>query len=447
MGCIRVNRADRERGGPRRVGWLILSCSLVALECRAQPPDFQNDFRLRFGAGHSDNILRTSAGAVSGEYRALGFLFSANRDGERVETRFNGDIEYRDYSLPTIDNEPVGSITALVAIDVVPERFQWFFEDSYGQARIDQFVPVGPANRQDTNVFATGPRVILPVGSRTTLRIDGEHQRRRFQNTPLLDNDSDEVNIGLFRALSSTADIGLTLGRREITADAVAAAWEDDTVFITYQRSLASGSATLRLGENTVRVGGVEISGPLFDVGWDRDVGARSRLNITATRDFVDPGDRFRYTNAVVAGGIVGTLLPSDVLLGAGVYELKSFAVGNSTTLERTRFSFGAGAGESDYRASPAFNNKSRSFNAAVDHEVSARLGLGLRTNLYKIELLQLGRDDTDRWTQVYLRRGVGRRAQFQFSYIRNTRDSQGSALLSYDENIYQIALVLDLNP
>jgi hypothetical protein len=278
------------------------------------------------------------------------------------------------------------------------------------------------------------------------LQINGEHQRRRFQNTSFLDNDSDEVLVGVLRSVNPTTDVGLSWTRREITADLIAAAWEDDTVFITYQRRLASGAATLRVGENTVRVGGAETSGPLFDASWARDVGSRSRLTVTAVRDFVDPGDQFRYTNAVVGSGL-GSPLPTDVLLGAGVYELSSLTVASTTSLDRTSFSFGVSASKAQYRTNTPFDNESRGLNVAVDHEVSALLGIGLQVNVYTIDLLQLGREDVDRWARLYVRREIGRRLDFQFSYLRNSRDSQGIAAASYDENSYQVTLLLDLNP
>jgi hypothetical protein len=435
---------SRAEAAAARAAARLLLCLLAAFAVEAQGPG--NDFRLRFSAGYSDNIFRGISTPESGSFRALGFQFSSAREGERLRTDFNGDIEVRDYSLPAVDNEPVGSITALLGVDIVPDRFEWLFEDSYGQTRVNQFVPVGPTNRQDVNIFATGPRVTLPLGARTRLQINGEHQRRRFQNTSFLDNDSDEVLVGVLRSVNPTTDVGLSWTRREITADLIAAAWEDDTVFITYQRRLASGAATLRVGENTVRVGGAETSGPLFDASWARDVGSRSRLTVTAVRDFVDPGDQFRYTNAVVGSGL-GSPLPTDVLLGAGVYELSSLTVASTTSLDRTSFSFGVSASKAQYRTNTPFDNESRGLNVAVDHEVSALLGIGLQVNVYTIDLLQLGREDVDRWARLYVRREIGRRLDFQFSYLRNSRDSQGIAAASYDENSYQVTLLLDLNP
>jgi hypothetical protein len=424
---------------------LAAAVSLLAGSgAHAQAPDVRADYGLRFGAGYSDNAFRTQINQESSSYKAMGLFFDVVRDGTRFDSTFTGDVERRNYSDPNIPNEPVGSINARIDVEVVPERFAWRFDDSYGQGRVNPFQVIGPTNRQEINVFSTGPQLTLPLGSRTSMRLNGTHERRRFDNTGQLDSDSDEVLLGVFRSVSQTTEVGLSWIRREITYSDVLPDWNDDTVFLSYRRQLATGSAAVSIGENSVSIAGAETSGPLFEADWTRQLGSRSELRVGARRDFIDPGQRFLNNNTV---GNVGPLGPTDVFLGAGVYEYSEVSVGNTTEFVRTTVAVGMYAGKNRYDSNAALDSDESRAYVSVERTIGPEMFLGLAATVYETEYLTAGNATDDELGQLWLRKEFGRRLSLQFAYSHYSRDAQGFTANSYDENIYQVTLGLDLNP
>lgn len=431
----------------RRRAWRSAGLSLVVTTCVAMPvlgqvPDVTTDLGLRFSVGHSDNILRAAADEQSGTYRALGFYFDTVRQGPRLNADLAGDVEVRDYSRPTIDNEPIGSINGSLAIDAVPDIFTWVFDENYGQGQVDPFRAAGPNNRQEINIFSTGPRVNLPLSERMFLRMSATASRRRFDNTGNLDSDSVNREVGLFRALSTTTEVGLSWMRRDISYDDSVLSWEVDTILLNYRRQLASGAATLGVGESTIDFGPIESSNPILNLSWTRQVGARSQFALTASRTQADPGDGFARANVVGNLGAIGGV---NAFLGAGVYELTDLSLANTTTYARSTVSFGIAVAESDYLNNPDLNNDQRRLFFSTDRDISTRLSVGLTAALLERDYVRLDRDDLDRNLQLWLQRELGRRFSMQLTYLRNSRGGQTN--FPYSENSFVATLRLDLNP
>lgn len=426
----------------REVALACLCLVLLADHARAQPPSASTDLALRFGAGYSDNILRQQANEESASYKTLGFLFNHQRQGARLNTNFSGDVEVREYSRANVSRERLGSINAFLGVDAVPDVFTWIFDDSYGQGATDPFRPSAPNNRQEINIFRTGPRVNLPIGQRTFMRMQATGARRRFQNTGQLDSDSLGRELGFFRALNRTTEIGLVLNSRDVNYDIGTASWETDSAAISYQRQLASGSASLRVGRTRFQFGGAERSSPLVDLAWSRRLGTRSQFTVSAIKTQADPGDGFLRGNAIGSATAEGA---ENVLLAAGVYTYTNLNISEFVSYERTSVSVTLALGRSQYVNRPGIDNNQRRLNLTVTRQIARRSTLGLNSVIFEREYGATNIRDVDRYNQLWFRRNIGRRLFVQTTYARNSR--YGQTNFPYDENTFRVSLRLDLNP
>lgn len=410
----------------------------------AQNGEVNTNVGLRLSGGHSDNIQRQSFSAQSGSYRGIAILFNNTRNGRRLDTAFNGDVEYRKYSNPNIDSERIGSANARVDVDIVPEVFDWIFNESYGQGRVDPFRATAPTNRQQINIFSTGPRVNLRAGRRMIVRLSSIGTTRRFQNTGQLDSDNIDNQVGIFRELSPMTEIGLTFLRRDITYDNnPLLSWNVDTVAISYDRQLSRGSALIRAGKSTVDLGTIKRSSPLVDVNWNRRLGARSTLSVFGTQLQSDPADGFIRAN--ILSGQIG-IGANNAFLGPGVYDFREVGVNTTFNYLRTTLSMSVSRGEADYVASPTFSNQQRRATVGVVRQLSSRMNLGLNLRSFQRQFDVLGGGgDRDHNYRLWLTKRFVRRLSLQLSYYKWNRDARSNN--PFEENVYQAAVVIDLNP
>lgn len=408
----------------------------------AQQQTVATDFGIRIGGARSDNILRVPVNEESGSYTLLGLTFDLARVGRRLDASLIGDVEVRDYDIPNLDNEPVGSLNASLSFDIVPERFEWFVDDSYGQTRANPFQAVGPGNRQEVNVIATGPRLNLPIGGRTFARLTGTHRQREFDQSNRLDSTVADIEAGAYRSLSTTTEVGLAVSSQETTYDDFTVPdSEIESVFVSYQRRLATGNASLRVGRTKAGFAGTDRSGPLIGLNWVRGIGARSQLTIDLQNSLSDTGAQFLRNNVV--NNVLGT--PATLLQTPDVFEFSSLGLAFAITGERSTFSIGATLGQAEYLNDTTLDSDQGSVNVSYQRELSTAWVFGIGTNVFEREFEQFDRVDRDRGSQLWLAR-AGRRVSARISFQAASRDGRNS-IRPYDENLVQISFDIDLNP
>lgn len=446
-------RPDRSRPFGRKIrpsvsrgliaaGFSLLLCG--AASAQAPRPSGTADIDLRIGGGYSDNIRRSQTAQQSASYDFVGLSFDYFRDGGRVSADLLGDIEQRSYSQSTLSNEPVGSITAAVDADLVRNVLSWFVRDSYSQGRTNVFRAAGPGNRQEINVFSTGPRVQATLGSRTFLRGTATKSSSNFSSSTRLDADRLNYEIGLYRAVSSTTEIGIGGSRIETDFDDSPVESRITSYFVSYQRELARGSANVQVGKTKSDFDGVETDSPTYQVGWSRGVGSRSRVSINAEHGITDYTDAFLRGNA----GTTVSPGPSDIILVRNTYEYSNLSLNYTLSMERGGLSVGLGAGESQYLQSSAvsgFTNDNRSLNFSFNRTIRPRLQFQFLTRVFERRYSQLGSKQTSVNSSVTLTKQFARRFQLAIGLRRESQT--GMSGFNFDENVARVSINIDLNP
>lgn len=279
-------------------GCLLLSLSGYALsqsplDTSSQPKTRyglqRQDFELRAGISHSDNIGRDEL-EQSGTFSTAGFLTNLVGERNRLSWSLNGLMDYYSYNDSAYNDEPVGAVVGQATVDVLKDRLTWDFMGNYGQLRRDSFAPESPDNREGVSALEMGPALTLPLSGTTVFSARGRLGQRQSGGDGTVDSELRSVETGFFRYLDPLKQLGVFVSKREVDFDQKGIPGYDvESAFFRYQQELRTGNVTLEMGSNQlVRQGGSSDSGLFTRLNVGTTFGARSRLNLYAIQDFQD---------------------------------------------------------------------------------------------------------------------------------------------------------------
>lgn len=407
---------------------LLVVATVVSLSSAAAlaQTESSGSLWLGVGAGHSDNIRRSFEMPDSGSFSALTVESDLAYQSRRIEMGLDADLQRRHYSVSNIEDETYGYARFAFEIDALVDRLSWVVRDDYTQGRVDPFQVTSPENRAGLNVFSTGPRLNLPLGTRSLLRMDALKGERSITGFSGLDGGSQDNSIAYVRVLSSTTELAVNLSARELDYDSQAIGLETTRAFLSYSRRLASGEAFLALGSSRTERGTQSSSTPYISLAWSRDVGARSRVEIDAVQQFVDLFNDFRFGSTI------------DAVLDANIYKQQLVSVAYSVegvrstfradqSLSRAEFELGSARG--DYDEAVTSIQYTRSFT----EQTTLAISLASVTRDFETAAAD---DKSVRWN-VSLNQGIGRRFSVHLSY--ESIDDESASGREIDANVVRV--------
>jgi hypothetical protein len=422
-----------------RFNGLIVTTALAVLtatEASAQRDDAGFEDRASGSAlwvahGESDNIGRTDA-RLRGSYDALGVLFEARRVRERLTAGLDTDLQFRQYSLEGLDDEQIGEVEAYADVIIVPERFTWIFGDGFSQGRTDAFSAVGPENRQNINIITSGPEVDVLFGRRVSLSLDGLYTARKHEETKALDAESLGYEAGLFRETGTTSRWGVVATQDDVDYDDGSLSYTIRGAAIRYERILATGEVLAELGRNELRLADTRESGPRALLAWRRGIGPRSRLSITATREFTDTSAMFALTpeRSLVTD-------PSNGILAADAMEQTRLELLYELDGAKTDVAIGVSSNEDRFRLDSTLDNDGFTVRWEVQRMLSGRTTLTVGAENVQRTFVGTVGTEGDRVSDVSLDHRLGRRLTCEAI----VRKYQRSAADSFDELQYELRL------
>jgi len=380
---------------------------------------------LRLGAGSSDNLLRAPSEPKSGTFNAFGVASDFNYESERLQLDFVSDVEVRRYSTDVLDDETYGYGTLDVEIAAVPDRFFWLVYDEYSQGRVNPLDVSSPENRAGANEFVTGPRLDLPLGSRTVLRLEALAGNRTVEESAALDSDTEEGTVSFIRSLDVTTEIALSFVSQGVEYESPATEIDTASAYLSYRKTLASGEAYLALGSTRSERDAESSTTPYLDLSWARDIGARSRLEISAVQQYADFFDDPRFG----AG--------SDPLLVRDVYETQMLAVEYSVTGVRNGFAITRSINHADYNVVTTLDYEESSSTIEYTRSMTPKTDLSLRYLSFNRDFAAAaGEDELQSWF-LSLDRDIGRRFSLELTY--ESREDQAVLSDKVEENVLRI--------
>jgi len=336
------------------------------------------------GAIYSDNIDRQPSDGIEETIAEVGGSLGIERESSNLVVSLAADGSYRHYTDDTFDDEFVGGVDFNGTYRFIPNRFEWFLSDSFGQAQTDIRAQQTPDNRGNFNRLSTGPRFTLPIGGVNYITLSGTYTDLYFEERP---DGYEEIagQLGLLRSVTENRSVGLLASASDIEYDD--SPNRDAEIRSAYLRLSSQGRRStldIDIGYNELETPVSEGDGPLLRATFERTMSPRATLTLSARNSFAPTGDAIGVTRLFELVELPETLRPNDFNQPA---ELTSFSATIGYDAERTRFSLGGWYSNEESVTLGVANERERSgLRASVTRDVSEYISLGLSGSF--------GRDD-----------------------------------------------------
>jgi hypothetical protein len=272
------------------------------------------------GIGETDNINLTPTNKVSQTIAVTDLDFDVRERSARLDADARGNFSYLDFLQGAYGSELVGRFDGSAELALIQDRLTWRFQDDFGQAQLDPFTPVTPANRENVNYFSTGPQLLLRFGPTLFLNAGAHYSRTDYQTSPFDSNRFEgDLAFGMQLSARSSASLDGTFERVLFTTTVIDTVvvntdFSRSSLFGHYELEGARTTLTANLGATKVDQGSDSNTGPSAKLQVARKLSSASKLTFTLGRDITDASAGF---GSLQAGAIpaVGTAPASQALL------------------------------------------------------------------------------------------------------------------------------------
>ncbi len=345
-----------------------LVAAIVTLGLGASTASADIGWSLSAGAAQTDNATRVETNKVDDTLATVGGSLAFVHESRRIEASLVGNGTYLEYLDDTYDSDFIASAEGTLKFGIVPDRFLWTVENTFGQVSINQFEPVTPDNRQNANFFSTGPDVILRLGNQMELRLSGRYGDSRYEETDTVDDQRLSGSLELVRRASPRAAWGVGMSAQRVDYDLTGSpGYDQQSAYGTLQAESARQTLRLDLGATRLADGGESYTNPLLRVEWSRRLTPSWTMDLTAGSEYRNSSDRFVAGQELQQG--------TGQISISGVPSESSYG-GLSLTFERprTRFSVGSAYSQEQFVAGGSADEKTWSFTASASRRFSQRL-------------------------------------------------------------------------
>jgi hypothetical protein len=278
--------------------WTVSAISLsllLALPAPTSAADIEAEFRA--GYGRSDNIARLEEDEqIDESIQTIGLSLDVLQETRKFEFVLRSNFDYLVYADETFDDEVVGGLMTAATYWFIPERFNWYIQNNWGQQVFDPFATTDPGNREDFNYLTTGPSLLLPVGTRNMIGLDLRASRVNYE-TRVFDNDRQMVRAYFDRAIRDDSNMSFNVRVRSVEFESGSTADDYDLneVFIRYERETARDTVSVDAGVAEVEdENGEKNDGYLFEAQWARNVSSATTVTYYGGSSISDGVDMFR---------------------------------------------------------------------------------------------------------------------------------------------------------
>jgi hypothetical protein len=382
--------------------------------------DDQSGLEFLPGAGvglkYTDNA-RLAADNQVNDLIAVGYLgFTLKKNDGPLLADITTSLNQVHYTRRTYDYRRYFNLAATASWEMIKQRFEWFLQDFYGQRLINYTDPNTPNNIQDSNIFAYGANINMPITARDLVTLRPEYRSFYYesQNT---DNQRLSLTAKWNHLISPLTSIGLNTSARAIDYDDPAIS---DVAFANAFFSVSTERARTDVSVNIGRTWVKRDNGQSTDefagnLNWVLDLTARSWLRAYISSDLTDGG-------AVTYNSILdpGTGDPDDLQITTDIIRNKILTIEYSRqdgTLDSKLF---GQLREVNYSETPN-DARIKSLDARFNYPVSALLISGFYARYSQNEFI-----DTQIIDNNYM---IGGRIRYQLS-----RNISSSFDLTYRE-------------
>lgn len=390
------------------------------------------DWSVESTVGRTDNATRVDSEEISDTIGSIGGHIELTREGSRINGRLRGKGNYRDYFDNTYDNEFLGSGAGELRIGLIGEGLTWAIDDTFGQVLSDSLAPSTPENRENLNVFSTGPDLRLHLGRSTELVVGARYQVASYQDANNVDNDRISADIAFVRRVSPSVNWSLNVNASQVDFDGPNnPGYDQQEIFARLESKGANQTLTADLGMSFLDGGDQTDQTVLMRLNLTRQLSSSWALELEAGSEFENADDQFAY--GVGGGATLGGT--QDVLLSGQAMRNDTATMSLRFMRPRTRLRLYGDVGKETYPDAVGLDRDHWSLGAEVTRRLTARLEASIAVEHHDRTFdASQGSDKTDRYG-ARLDWRIGR-ALF-LGIEGRVEDRSGDTGSNYDETVY----------
>lgn len=426
--------------------WPLSIAVLVVVSGSAAALDV--DYEVGVAAKRSDNINLSDDNPISDTVVSPRLFFLAEQKGSALELAAQGNLEYRQYTSDSFDDELRGRFAGALNWMVLPERLDLVVQDYLSLQPVDELVEFSPGNQQQVNVFVAGPTLHARFGSTTRGLLDLRYVNTYAEEDDEFDSDRFTAAARLVRELSATQSVSANIETSDVdfAHNDQAADFRRYDAFVnaTMRRprmdlKLDLGYSRLEFDDN-VTLGGrdTDPSHPLARATVNWHISPRSMLGATlryqfsdATQSLMAPIDFDRRDFNDFRG--------PNSLSRPNVFEERMLRLRYRYTGDRTSVQVAPYYRRMEYLEAVVENQNRHGLTLGIEHRLRPRLTLSASAGRENRDFFDLDREDKDMHASVGLANRFTRHWTGQIDLQRRERDSTESGR-SYSENALMVS-------
>ncbi len=415
---------------PSLPGW---TCALLALVLVATPAlaSAQGTDGERFvmtldlGVEHSDNPGRFSPRGPDDTVLVPRASFDLDRSGEQWRARGSGFAEYRFSTTGDFEDELRANLALRADRSLRPAGLEWTFQNVASVEPVDLLASDSPENRQQTNVFMTGPNWQLRPGAPTRAVIDARYVNSWAEDNDEFDSDRLQFSTRVLRQIAERREAWLGAELAEVR-------YRDDIAVIEdYRRydllaGLSAGTDlfTLDLSGGYTRIDptpGARLSEPVarLAMAWEPDRTRRVRLLA-----FHELTDSVRQLSAGIDRLDLPVATVGRLPVNSQIFELSSVELGWDDRVGRVNWSLTPFVRDYGYPLDPAQDFTELGADARAFWRITPSMTLQAGLGSYRRRFDNVERRDTDLRASLFLVRRFNPRWSGRIGGMRYQRDS-----------------------
>jgi hypothetical protein len=326
-----------------------IGTAMFLISCTAARADI--GWTIDAGAAHTDNAALTDTAEKSDTMGLLGGSIDYEHDSRRLKASLVGSGNYVHYLDDTFDDDFQSQASGKLAVGIVPDRFLWNVEDTFGQISVNQFQPVTPDNRQNVNTFSTGPDFIARLGPQSDLTFSGRYGDTQYEESDQIDSKRWSGSVAFRRHVSDTTSWGVIASQQHTEYDVPGSPeYDQPMLYGTWQTTGARQSLSIDVGANRIEVDDESSTKPLVRVDWSRRIATAWTMGVRLKSEYQNTADQFLNQN------LIRNASAPELGISQAPAANHSGEVSFAFARPRTRFSVGGGYSQLDYSVDNGLN-------------------------------------------------------------------------------------------
>ncbi|WP_243049129.1 outer membrane beta-barrel protein [Dyella sp. RRB7] len=419
----------------------------------------QFDYSLYTTIEHSDNTALTTTDPISTNVLEPGVNFAYTQQGSTLQANVTGNIEYRDYSGSTFDNQTLAEIAGQMNWTVIPKRLDFTVQDYAGVEPVNSLAANAPNNQQQTNVIALGPTLHFRVGDGMTGEVDLHYINSYASKVTEFNSSRGDAAFRIFRDLSPTDQLSGNIDVEHVDFNNTSVAGSNYTSYQAYARytsRLEQIDIDTALGWSDIDfTQGASQSSPLarVTIGWR--LSPRNTLTLNGDYQYADATqDMLQPTNVNVGGELVplqplteaidttrGGISVGNVIISSDIYKERQMELTYSYRDERFSFSLAPSYSKLDYVNQTTFNQTDKGVGTTVDYKLTPTMTVSAFATGGRLDYETINRHDKAYRYGTAFSQQLTSHWSWSASFVRQIQASDAVGQ-SYHENEVFLTLV-----